>query len=109
MNNENKDIKDIKSLEDNNNLKKEEKYASGMQVPKDDTPPKEVKDVSKEEISNSPSNLNKGNKELDNSKEENNNIEDTTKNEDNTNIGTGIVTLGGLGALGYYLIKKRKI
>lgn len=70
MNNENKDIKDIKSLEDNNNLKKEEKYASGMQVPKDDTPPKEVKDVSKEEISNSPSNLNKGNKELDNSKEE---------------------------------------
>ena len=57
MNNENKDIKDIKSLEDNNNLKKEEKYASGMQV-------------SKEEISNSSSNLNKGNKELDNSKEE---------------------------------------
>lgn len=46
---------------------------------------------------------------IDNSKEENNNIEDTTKNEDNTNIGTGIVTLGGLGALGYYLIKKRKI
>ena len=70
MNNENKDIKDIKSLEDNNNLKKEEKYASGMQVSKDDISPKEVKDVSKEEISNSPSNLNKGNKELDNSKEE---------------------------------------
>lgn len=46
---------------------------------------------------------------VDNSKEENNNIEDTTKNEDNTNIGTGIVTLGGLGALGYYLVKKRKI
>ena len=46
---------------------------------------------------------------IDNSKEENNNIEDTTKKEDNTNIGTGIVTLGGLGALGYYLIKKRKI
>ena len=46
---------------------------------------------------------------IDNSKEENNNIEDTTKNEDNTNIGTGIVTLGGLGALGYYLVKKRKI
>lgn len=45
---------------------------------------------------------------VDNSKEENNNIEDTTKNEDNTNIGTGIVTLGGLGALGYYLVKKRK-
>ena len=44
----------------------------------------------------------------DNSKEENNNIKDTTKNEDNTNIGTGIVTLGGLGALGYYLVKKRK-
>lgn len=70
MNNENKDIKDIKSLEDNNNLKKEEKYASAMQVSKDDIPPKEVKDVSKEEISNSPSNLNKDNKELDNSKEE---------------------------------------
>ena len=46
---------------------------------------------------------------IDNSKEENNNIEDTTKKEDNTNIGTGIVTLGGLGALGYYLVKKRKI
>lgn len=46
---------------------------------------------------------------IDNSKKENNNIEDTTKKEDNTNIGTGIVTLGGLGALGYYLIKKRKI
>lgn len=41
-------------------------------------------------------------------KEENNNIEDITKNEDNANIGTGIVTLGGLGALGYYLVKKRK-
>lgn len=46
---------------------------------------------------------------VDNSKEENNNKEDNTKNEDNTNIGTGIVTLGGLGALGYYLVKKRKI
>lgn len=41
-------------------------------------------------------------------KEENNNIEDTTKNEDNANIGTGIVTLGGLGALSYYLVKKRR-
>ena len=70
MNNENKDIKDIKSLEDNNNLKKEEKYTSGMQVSKNDISPEEVKDVSKEEFSNSPSNLNKGNKELDNSKEE---------------------------------------
>lgn len=45
---------------------------------------------------------------VDNSKEENNNIEDTTKSEDNANIGTGIVTLGGLGALGYYLVKKRR-
>ena len=70
MNNENKDIKDIKSLEDNNNLKKEEKYASAMQVSKNDISSKEVKDVSKEEISNSSSNLNKGNKELDNSKED---------------------------------------
>lgn len=41
-----------------------------MQVSKNDISPEEVKDVSKEEISNSPSNLNKGNKELDNSKEE---------------------------------------
>lgn len=69
MNNENKDIKDIKSLEDNNNLKKEE-AASEAPVSKDDTPPKEVKDVSKEEISNSPRDLNKDNKELENSKEE---------------------------------------
>lgn len=69
MNNENKDIKDIKSLEDNNNLKKEE-AASEASVSKDDTPPKEVKDVSKEEISNSPRDLNKDNKELENSKEE---------------------------------------
>lgn len=70
MNNENKDIKDIKSLEDNNNLKKEEEAASEAPVSKDDTPPKEVKDVSKEEFSNSPSDLNKDNKELENSKEE---------------------------------------
>lgn len=70
MNNENKDIKDIKSLEDNNNLKKEEEAVSEAPVSKDDTPPKEVKDVSKEEISNSPRDLNKDNKELENSKEE---------------------------------------
>ena len=70
MNNENKDIKDIKSLEDNNNLKKEEEAASEAPVSKDDTHPKEVKDDSKEEISNSPRDLNKDNKELENSKEE---------------------------------------
>lgn len=70
MNNENKDIKDIKSLEDNNNLKKEEEAASEAPVSKENIPPKEVKDVPKEEFSNSPKNLNKDNKELENSKEE---------------------------------------
>lgn len=55
---------------------------------------------------------------IDNSKEESTNMEDTTKGEtsdntktseeDNSNFGTGIITLGGLGALGYYLVKKKK-
>lgn len=74
MNNENKDIKDIKNLEDNNNLMKEEKSVSRDQVPKDDIPLKEVKDGPKEEISNSLSYLNtkdnKDSKKLVNSEEE---------------------------------------
>ena len=80
MNNENKDIKDIKSPEDNNNLEKEELSASAEQdtsaeqVSKDDTKKEEVKDVSKEEISNSSSALNnktnQDSKELEPSKDE---------------------------------------
>ena len=74
MNNENKDIKDIKSPEDNNNLKKKELSASAEQVPKDDIKKEEVKDTPKEEISNSSSDLNnksnQDNKELETSKDE---------------------------------------
>lgn len=47
------------------------------------------------------------NENIDASKEETTNNQ-TTSNEDNSGLGTGIITVGGLGALGYYLVKKRK-
>lgn len=54
--------------------------------------------------------------EINTSKEENSdgevNInelnEETSNNEDSSSLGTGILTIGGLGALGYYLVKKKK-
>lgn len=51
--------------------------------------------TSKEENSDSEVNINELNKE-------------TSNNEDSSSLGTGILTIGGLGALGYYLVKKKK-
>ena len=51
--------------------------------------------TSKEENSDNEVNINKLNKE-------------TSNNEDSSSLGTGILTIGGLGALGYYLVKKKK-
>lgn len=50
---------------------------------------------SKEENSDNEVNINKLNKE-------------TSNNKDSSSLGTGILTIGGLGALGYYLVKKKK-
>lgn len=51
--------------------------------------------TSKEENYDSEVNINELNKE-------------TSNNEDSSSLGTGILTIGGLGALGYYLVKKKK-
>lgn len=51
--------------------------------------------TSKEENSDSEVNINELN-------------EETSNNEDSSSLGTGILTIGGLGALGYYLVKKKK-
>ena len=51
--------------------------------------------TSKEENSDSEVNINELN-------------EETSNNEGSSSLGTGILTIGGLGALGYYLVKKKK-